>query len=349
MPIVERESLGVLAPAWDELVAAAPLPSPFLRSWWLENTGGPGSTFLLVLSGEQLLGGLAVTRDSRLGVERVRLMSSGPLGPDHLDLVAAPGFESAVEGALSDWFSRPGGRFVELDGIVEGARLEAVVAHMGGRQWVGSETAPWVELTGDFEGYQSLLPSRLRNSLIRTSSRLKRLGVRYHVVDPGESEEALQWLRRLHTSSWGQRSTFLPAFPYFAAAASVGMARRELVIHQLVTGTEVIATQAWFEVGDRASFYQSGRNSVDPQWRGAGNVLHAFVAERAFQVGFKELDFLRGNEQYKLEWASRSRPLAEYVAAKGTRGRVFAMAREGRTRLEGSFSSRRPSWVPLSQ
>jgi len=274
-------------------------------------------------------------------------MSSGALGPDHLDLVAAPGAETTVEDALVDWFSRPGGRFVELDGVVEGARLEAVVAHLGGRRWVGSETAPWVELSGDFEGYRASLPSRLRNSLVRTSSRLKRLGARYHVAEPKESEEAIEWLRRLHTSSWGPRSTFLPAFPRFAVAASVGIARRELVIHQIVAGKEVIATQAWFEIGDRASFYQSGRNSTDPQWRGAGNVLHAFVAERAFQVGFKELDFLRGNEKYKLEWASRSRPLVEYLAAKGGRGRVFAMAREARSRLEGPFSSRRPSWVPL--
>jgi CelD/BcsL family acetyltransferase involved in cellulose biosynthesis len=348
VPIVERKSLGDLAPAWDELAGAAPVPSPFLRSWWLESSGGPGSTFLLVLSGDQLLGGLAVERDTRFGVERVRMMGSGDLGPDHLDLVAAPEVQSTVESALVDWFTRPGGRFVDLAGVVEGAYLESVVAQMGGRQWIESATAPWVELKGDYEEYRSSLPSRLRNGLARTSSRLKRLGVRYHVVEPEESEEAIEWLRRLHRLSWGPESTFLPAFPRFARAASTGIAKRELVIHQLVAGNEVIAIQAWFEVGDRASFYQSGRNVVDPQWRGAGNVLHAFVAERACQLGFRELDFLRGSEQYKLEWADRSRPLVEYLVAKGSRGRVLATAREARTHLEGSLSSHRPSWQHLN-
>jgi CelD/BcsL family acetyltransferase involved in cellulose biosynthesis len=344
--VVERESLGALAPAWDELVAVAPLPSPFLRSWWLENTASPGSTFLLILSGEQLLGGLAVDRNVRLGVECVRLMSSGDLGPDHLDLVAAPGSEAVVEAALSEWFVRPGGRIIELEGIVEGARLEAVVAPMRGRRWVGSSTAPWVELKGDFEQYRSSLPSRLRNSVARTSSRLNRLGVRYHVAESEESEDAIEWLHRLHTASWGPHSTFLPSFPRFAAAASIGIARGELAIHQLVAGDEVIATQAWFEVGDRASFYQSGRNSTDDQWRGAGNVLHALVAERAFEVGFKELDFLRGNEQYKLEWADRSRTQVTYLAAKGARARTVAKAREARSHLAGSMSSHHPSWGP---
>ncbi len=349
MSVVERESLGAVAPAWDELVSVAPLPSPFLRSWWLENTASPGSTYLLVLSGEQLLGGLAVDRDVRLGVEHVRLMSSGDLGPDHLDLLAAPGSEAVVEAALSEWLARPGGRFIELEGIVEGARLEAVVAPMGGRRWVGSSSAPWVELKGDFEEYRSSLPSRLRSSMSRTSSRLRGLGVRYHVAEPEESGEAIEWLRRLHTASWGSHSTFLPSFSRFAAAARIGIARGELRIHQLVAGDEVIATQAWFELGERASFYQSGRNSTDAQWRGAGNVLHAFVAERAFDVGFKELDFLRGNEQYKLEWADRSRTQVTYLVARGARARTVAKAREARSHLAGSISSHHPSWTPIAR
>ena len=183
--------------------AAAPLPSPFLRSWWLEGAAGPGSEFLLVLSGTELLGGLAVERVTRFGVDSIRLMCSGDLGPDHLDLVVAPGSEAVVETALSEWFARPGGRVIEFEGVVEGARLEAVVAPLGGRRWVGSSTAPWVKLSGSFEEYRSSLPSRLRNSVARTSSRLKRQGVRYHVAAPEESEQAIEWLRRLHTGSWG--------------------------------------------------------------------------------------------------------------------------------------------------
>ncbi len=120
------------------------------------------------------------------------------------------------------------------------------------------------------------------------------------------------------------------------------------MIHQLIAGDEVIATQAWFEVGDRANFYQSGRNATDARWRGAGNVLHAFVAERAFEVGFRELDFLRGDEQYKSEWADRSRTQVSYLVARGARARTMARAREARTRVVGSISSRPPSWAPLA-
>ena len=202
-----------------------PCLRPFSGLGGWRAAAGPGSEFLLVLSGTELLGGLAVERVTRFGVDSVRLMCSGDLGPDHLDLVVAPGSEAVVETALSEWFARPGGRVIEFEGVVEGARLEAVVAPLGGRRWVGSSTAPWVKLSGSFEEYRSSLPSRLRNSVARTSSRLKRQGVRYHVATPEESEQAIEWLRRLHTESWGPQSTFLPSFPRFAAAASVGMAR----------------------------------------------------------------------------------------------------------------------------
>ena len=39
---------------WPALVDSSPLPSPFLRSWWLTGAGGPGHHFLLVVDGAQL-------------------------------------------------------------------------------------------------------------------------------------------------------------------------------------------------------------------------------------------------------------------------------------------------------
>lgn len=346
MPLVEQDNLGVLAAAWDELAACSPLPSPFLRSWWLEHIAGGEARFALVRSGADLLGGLAIARRVRLGVDCIRLLGNGRLCADHLDLVCAPGAEATVQDTLSEWLSRPGSRFLEFDGVADGARLDTVLSRVRSPRWVGSSTAPWAALTGDFDDFMSSRPSRLRNSVKQSSSRLKRLRVRYHVARPRERADAIECLRRLHISSWGRRSDFLPVFPLFAQAADAGMACQELAIHQLVSGSEVIASQAWFEVGKRASFYQSGRNSTDPRWRGAGNVLTAFIVQRAFELGFSELDFLRGDEPYKLEWASHSRNLVRYLGAKGPQARLRLFARKVESQLVGTLSSRPASWEP---
>ena len=99
---------------WDQLVDSSPLPSPFLRSWWLTGTGGPGRHFLLVIDGAHLLGGLAVEQHHRM--RSVRMMGDGPLCPDHLDLLAASGHEETVVSLLRDWFCRPGERLLGLQG-----------------------------------------------------------------------------------------------------------------------------------------------------------------------------------------------------------------------------------------
>lgn len=110
-----RASLGELGVAWDALVDASPLPSPFLRSWWLEAGAGPEPRFVLVMDGDALVGGLALEEDRVLGVPRLREM--GPLlGADHLDLVAAPGRADQVVGALADWFASRRPLLVDLVG-----------------------------------------------------------------------------------------------------------------------------------------------------------------------------------------------------------------------------------------
>ena len=75
------------AAQWDQLVDSSPLPSPFLRSWWLTGAGGPGRHFLLAVDGAHLLGGLAL--EKRHPMLSVRMMGDGSLCPDHLDLLAA--------------------------------------------------------------------------------------------------------------------------------------------------------------------------------------------------------------------------------------------------------------------
>ena len=108
---------------WDRLVDQAPLPSPFLRSWWLTGTGGPQRRFLLVADGERLIGGLALDGRGWPGLQILHMMGSGYLCPDHMDMVAAPREEQVTIGLLKDWFRRPGGRLVDLEGVPAHSRL----------------------------------------------------------------------------------------------------------------------------------------------------------------------------------------------------------------------------------
>ena len=117
--LLDVPNLNGWAAQWDQLVDASPLPSPFLRSWWLTGAGGPGRQFLLVVDGAHLLGGLAL--EKRHPLLSVRMMGDGSLCPDHLDLLVAPGHEAAVVSLLRGWLCRPGERLLDLKGIRAGS------------------------------------------------------------------------------------------------------------------------------------------------------------------------------------------------------------------------------------
>ena len=321
-PIVAQPSLLDIphlngwATQWDQLVDASPLPSPFLRSWWLAGAGGSGRHFLLVVDDARLLGGLAL--EKRHPMRTVRMMGDGSLCPDHLDLLAAPGHEATVVGLLRDWLCRPGGRFLDLQGIRAGSRLIEALPGRVRRQPMA--VAPFARLPDSPEVYRATLPSQFRKNLRVSAKRLAAEGVTHQAIRGRTVIQRLDTLRELHQSQWGSRSHFLPVFDRFAAGFAGGCAADEVVVHELGNDNLVVATVTAFEVAGRVSLYQGAR-LTDRRWRDATIVLLAAIIDDACARGFKEVDFLRGDEPYKGRFTPNHREMLRLVAGKGVVGR----------------------------
>ena len=262
--LLDVPDLNGWAAQWDQLVDSSPLPSPFLRSWWLTGAGGPGRHFLLVVDGARLLGGLAL--EKRHPVLSVRMMGDGSLCPDHLDLLAAPGQEAAVVSLLRDWLCRPGERLLDLKGIRAGSRL--IEALPGRVRREPMAVAPFTPLPDSPEAYRATLPSQFRRNLRVSAKRLASEGVMHQTIRGQAILQRLDTLRELHQSQWGSRSSFLPVFDRFVAGFAGGLAADEVVVHELRNDHLVIATVTAFEVAGRVSLYQSAR-LTDRRWRDA--------------------------------------------------------------------------------
>jgi CelD/BcsL family acetyltransferase involved in cellulose biosynthesis len=319
------------AAQWDRLVDLSPLPSPFLRSWWLTGTGGPQPRFLLAVREDQLVGGLALEEGHRLGLPCLRMMGAGPLAPDHLDLLALPGEEDVVAHCLEPWLRRPGARLVDLAGIRDGSRL--ITALPANTRREPAAVAPWAPLPADFGTYLAACPSLFRRNLRKASSRLTRAGATHRRIKGMEAVESLGTLRRLHDAQWGERSFLLPAFDRFAAACRLAADFDEISVHELTVGQDVIAIVVTFEVAGRVSLYQSAR-LTDPRWRNATTVLLAGIIDDACTRGFTEVDFLRGDETYKANFATARRDLLRLHAANGWAGRTALMLETAARKLK---------------
>jgi len=317
----ESPRLGPRAAEWDALVAAMALPSPFLRSWWLEAVSPPGSVFVLCLDDQgALAGGLALQQDRFAGVDRLALAGTGPLCPDHLDAVARAGEEEEVAQALAGWLAGRAPVLVDLDGVAGGSLLRRALPEGASERLV--DLAPYQPLDGGFDAYLASRSPQLRNTLRRRARALEREGAQVVAVAQDQPDRLVDDLRRLHQAQFGASSGFLPAFAAFARAAPAGIERGELRFAQVRAGGRAVAVEVWFEVAGRLSFYQGGRHTADRRFSGAGTVLMGRVVERACREGLAEIDLLRGQEPYKWDWAGQARPVYRIRAALGAPARA---------------------------
>ena len=338
MRTVTLPTLGQYQQRWDELVATMALPSPFLCSWWLEATAAPRQEFVLVLDGDDLLGGLAVSVARRGRLEWVTLAGSGPLEPDHLDVVAAPGAEERVAYAVSNWLGRPGNRILDFAGLAAGGRLARTVP---GRGVVLSSTpAPYVTLPATAAEYLSGRPGALRSTIKRAEKRLAKAGYAPHRIELAGVDDALENLQRLHDSRWGDESGFLAGWPGFCRAVQAGLAAGHVGLWELRNDDgDVAAIEIDFEVAGRVSFYQAGR-STSHECRGAGSVLRYQIISAAIDSGKVEFDLLRGAEPYKADWANASRGLLHLRKGVGPAAVALIAAADARRQLQSLRGAR---------
>lgn len=334
--VVVVPALGEHAGDWDDLVDAAPLPSPFLRSWWLAHVPAVRPCFVLVIAAQGLLGGLALDRVTDGLLTRWRMLGAGPLAADHLDLVLRPGTEDQVLAALRRWLRRPGSHLLELEGLVEDARLLRILP--GRVHEVTRTAAPFCLLPGgDPETYYQSRPGLLRSKINRPRKRLeRRLGSYHRRVSHDRLGSSLSLLRDLFAERWGPDAALLSVWPAFCRAAVAGSAREEMQLHELVVpgrdgaAERVIAVDASFVIGDRVSFYVRGR-SDERAWRGSGSLLLWMqMASMIRERGPCEFDFLRGHEDYKYDWAEAERNVLNVATGSGPLGVTVAVAQAGR-------------------
>ena len=303
---------------WDRLVAVSRHPTPFASSWWLETTDPTARCLLLVLSGDDLIGGLALTRRQWANITIFGLPGDFA-APDHLDVLSRPEDETLVTDVLRHWFR---GRRPYLM-LAEGVDADSLLRRIFRDQSTAIQftTAPYLPIRATIR--PEPVSPRLRSTIRRGAKRLARAGLRYRRVE-GKSlnfKRAVDILVRLHMARWPRGSRFLRALPRLLPALDAGAQAGKVEIHELAAGENVVASMLVFVEGTRCCFYQSGRD-LEHEWRAAGSVLMQFVIEDSQTRGACEFDFLRGAESYKSDWTEHHRPLYRLFAAEGAVARL---------------------------
>lgn len=167
---------------------------------------------------------------------------------------------------------------------------------------------------GRFETYLAGRDGALRETIRRRSARLLRQsGVRLEMLrDPSTLSPGIDAFEAVYARSWKRAEPF----PLFNAGmmrlcAQLGMLRLAIMWR----GTGPIAVQYWIVANGTASVLKLAHDTAEDR-ASPGTVLSAWAIQQIMADGpITTLDFGRGDDPYKQQWASTRRPHIGIMAA----------------------------------
>ena len=292
---------------------AGPLPSPFMRSWWVDNAARrrPGDPACASTTTATLVGGAAFEVD-RSGRARGRGASgSAASARDHWPPTTSTWSPPATAPGGARQRSAAGfatGRPDDRPRRTQRALRAAVPAGRTGDR----PRARAVRRALRRRTPSTALPGRLRSTVKRSrqAARQGRLRDPALVPPPRTPAAALDTLLRAPRRPRGSEdSGFADGVGCrFRAAAAAGMAAGEVVIHELADGEARDRHRA----GDggrrpRVAFYQAGR-LTDHEYRGSGSVLKAAVLRWARGAGMRRVRPAAGRRALQARVGDRHPP-----------------------------------------
>ena len=304
--------------AWDALVEHSREPTPFLRSWWLGSITTPGSRFVTVHDGADLIGGAAFELDRKYGVRRCQVLGAGALGPHGLDAVALSGREDEVALRIQEWLRRAS-RVIDFLGIAPDGVLARRAPTFATSVLV--DHAPYIRVPAVFDDYLATRSKKLRQEIGRVRRRLGERGLHHREVGPRDADRALETLLSLHLRRWGGDSLLLSRREALATALGRRSTRRGRLPGDrdrrsgrgVARRVRAVRPVYW---------YQMGRDP-DVGWSNVGTLLKSCAVERSCRLGHSTIDLGNGAPESKRIWSDGEHPVPRLLWAWGPMPRLM--------------------------
>jgi CelD/BcsL family acetyltransferase involved in cellulose biosynthesis len=334
------EALG--SAGWDDLVQAMPRPSPFLlhgwlSAWWHYESEGAELAVLVARRGERLVGAVPLCIVRRRGLHVTTFL--GGVHSALADMIVAETEPESTGHALAERAADIDHDLADLFGLPAASRLALA---LGARLRVIERVeAPVLDLSIGWDAaYRAKTDSKKRNLHKRRRRQLAELGT-LEVVRArslAELEPALADAVRLHEARWAGRpdgSGFVTETGrLFNREALTALAEQDAArIVTLKLDGRPIAFHYYLVFAQRMYVY---RLAFDPEFaRFSPGLLATLDAlEWAGEEGLERVEYLGGDERYKLELSDRLEPLSQGLGLTRTnRGRAYVAARLTAIRL----------------
>lgn len=322
---VEQLSESILR-QWERLPLPSPMQSPaWLLTWW--EVFGKASQdelrLLLILEGDRLVGlapwylSHGFLGPAPLGNLCLRFLGDGQTCSDHASVITERGYESQVAACLAEWLQREAGcgwHALQLEAVDDDdqqiQQLLACLSDTGLVMHHSNTSGCWsVELPETWAEYLGQLSKNHRKRCRRWERKyFNSQQAQIRVIEADELNrgwDRLAELNRQRREQKGDRSVFAdPDFHQFHLQALASLVpRRQANLRELVIEGEVVAAEYVLCDAETVFCYQSGMQAGDHP-DGYGNLSILALIRDAVQHGYRRIDFLRGDEDYKHHWGA---------------------------------------------
>jgi CelD/BcsL family acetyltransferase involved in cellulose biosynthesis len=336
------EEFEALAPEWDDLVRAMPRPSPFLLHGWLTEWfrhHGAGTALRVHVARRdgRLVAALPLVQRRRAGLRVATFMGGAESVLADVLLATDEGNDVCQE--LARRLEDSDCDVADFHGLPAESRIAAA---LGSRLDVIQRIeAPVLDLTGGWDAvYRAKTSSKKRNLHRRRRRQLAGLGTLEVSVarSPDELAPALEEAFAVHARRWegrpdgsGFASTIGRRF-HRAALARLAAIDVPRIVMLRVAG-RAVAFHYYFALEGCMYVHRLAFEPALARFSpGLVNTLDAI--EAAAGEGLRRVEFLGGDERYKVELADRFEPLFHGVGATSSaRGRAYAAAHLNGIRL----------------
>ena len=319
---------------WNLLLDETATHVPFLRHeylqvWWETRGGGewPRAELAVVTAREgQRLVGVAPLFAAEWQDRRALLLLGSIEVSDYLDLLARPEDVPALVGALLpflaehlDWEA------LELYNLPDSSpslpALKAAAARLG---WQYAEAveqhAPFIQLPGDWEEYLAGIDTKQRHEIRRKLRRAEgaEVPVRwYQVCGQDGLDNAMDDFIALMRQEEAKDAFLSEAMvDHMRRTARCALEEGCLSLAFLEVDGHKAAGYLSFDYLNRLWVYNSGLNYADGYYS-PGWVLLSYLIQWAIENGYEELDFMRGDEEYKYRFGATNRDVMRATITRG--------------------------------
>lgn len=311
--LTRLEQLEAFEAEWLELWKTCPAATPFqspawLIPWWKHF--GVGQLRCLAIRNENQLVGFApifIYQSSPSAPRQVLLIGTGI--SDYLDILAQPGFETAVANALIEFLEEQRGDWNVCD-FQELKSDSILLSALCAREIFQLETqslCPILALPDSIEQLGEIIPKHTLEKLSYYRRRIAKAGsMQIECASENTFSECFDALVRLHGQRWksrGETGVLNPVADFHRDAAARLLSLGVLRLYALRLDRRIIGTLYSFAHRQCVYFYLNG---FAPEFSrfSPGLLLIGHAIEEAVRNGFKIFDFLRGQEPYKYTWGA---------------------------------------------